>query len=179
MLKIEELTYNFINQFTDFERDLVLTSHFHSDWEADILLVNSEGFSHEIEIKFSKNDFKNDFKKHYLNQKTGEKFLKHDKICCGDYLCNSFSFLLPMGMIEHSDIPEHCGIIEFYHNPDVWKTEFYHLRKPKKVHEQNFWELVDKDTLLKTIARNYYFKKLENKGKLEELILPNQFIAKK
>ena len=58
MLKVEELTYNFISKFYDFEKDLVLTNHFHSDWEADILIVNPEGFSHEFEIKFSKADFK-------------------------------------------------------------------------------------------------------------------------
>ena len=179
MIKIEELTYNFIHHFSDFEKDLVLTNHFHSDWEADILLVNSEGFSHEIEIKFSKSDFKNDFKKKYLNQKTNQKFLKHDKISCGDYLCNQFSFLLPMGMIAHDEIPVHCGIIEFYHNPDSWETEFYECRKPTQVHQQKFWDLVDKDLMLRLMARNYYFKKLEAKGKFDELILPNQYLSKK
>ena len=105
MLKVEELTYNFISKFYDFEKDLVLTNHFHSDWEADILIVNPAGFSHEFEIKFSKADFKNDFKKNYQNSKTKEKFLKHDKISCGDYICNQFSFLLPMGMIDAEKIP--------------------------------------------------------------------------
>ena len=89
MIKAEELTYNYISKFCDFEKELVLTNHFHSDWEADILIINKEGFSHELEIKLSKADFKNDFKKKYQNQKTQEKFLKHDKISCGDYLCLS------------------------------------------------------------------------------------------
>jgi hypothetical protein len=179
MLKIEELTYNFISQFYDFEQDLVLTNHFHSDWEADILVVDVEGFSHEFEIKYSKNDFRNDFKKKYENAATKEKFLKHDKISCGDYICNRFSFLLPMGMIDPEKIPEHCGIIEFYHNPDTWETTFYEVRKPKEVHEEKFWNLVDKDFMLKMMARNLYFKKLEVKGKLEELILPPKFTQKK
>lgn len=39
-------------------------------------------------------------KKAYTNNNSGEQFLKHDKIKNGDYVCNNFSFLLPMGMID-------------------------------------------------------------------------------
>lgn len=179
MLKVEELTYNFISKYCDFEKDLVLTNHFHSDWEADILIIDEEGMSFEVEIKFSKADFKNDFKKQYQNQKTKEKFLKHDKISCGDYPCNRFSFLLPQGMIEADTIPEHCGIIEFYHNPDSWETTFTMIRKPSIVHTDSFWKFFDKNSMLKMMARNLFYKKLEAKGKLEELILPPKFITKK
>ena len=175
MIKAEELTYNYISKFCDFEKELVLTNHFHSDWEADILIINKDGFSHELEIKLSKADFKNDFKKKYQNQKTQEKFLKHDKISCGDYLCNQFSFLLPQGMIDATEIPKHCGIIEFDHNPDSWETVFYEIRKPAIVHDRLFWDLVDKDLMLKMIARNFYYKKLESKGRFEELILPPKY----
>ncbi|WP_336734510.1 hypothetical protein [Chryseobacterium sp. VD8] len=84
MLKIEELVHAFIHSQCNFEKEIVLTNHFQADWEADILIVDSEGYSHEIEIKLSKSDFKNDFKKSYTNSSTGEKFLKHDKISCGD-----------------------------------------------------------------------------------------------
>ena len=62
MIKVEELTFAYIQKFCDFEKDIVLTNHFHTDWEADILVINQDGFSHEIEIKLSKSDFKNDFK---------------------------------------------------------------------------------------------------------------------
>ena len=103
MIKIEELIHAYISTQCDFEKQVILTHHFHADWEADLLLINPDGFSHEIEIKFSKIDFKSDFKKFYLNRHTGEKYLKHDKICCGDYVCNHFSFLLPMGMIDSNE----------------------------------------------------------------------------
>ena len=84
-----------------------------------------------------------------------------------------------MGMIDAEKIPEHCGIIEFDHNPDTWETVFYEIRKPKKVHELTFWNLVDKDLMLKIMARNFYLKKLEAKGKFEELILPPKIFQKK
>ena len=179
MLKIEELMHAFISKFADFEKQLVLTNHFHADWEADLLLIDRAGKSHEIEIKLSKSDFKNDFKKSYTNQHTGEKFLKHDKLLSGDYVCNHFSFLLPMGMVKHEEIPEHCGIIEFYHNEDTWETEFFTVREPKCLHDDQYWKLVDKEMMLRTMARNLWYRKLELKGRYEELILPNEFMRKK
>ncbi|RMZ59203.1 hypothetical protein D1632_06020 [Chryseobacterium nematophagum] len=179
MLKIDELIHAFIHTHCDFERDIVLTHHFQADWEADILIINADGLSHEIEIKLSKSDFKNDFKKSYTNTVTGEKFLKHDKISCGDYVCNEFSFLIPMGMVEHSLIPEHCGIIEFYHDVDHWKTEFYFIRSPHRRHEDSYWKLNDKDLFMRKMALHLLQRKMEIKGKQEELIFKNPFDIKK
>jgi len=179
VLKIEELVQAFIHSPCDVEKEIVRTNNFQADWEADILIINAEGFSHEIEIKLSKSDFKNDFKKSYINASTGERFLKHDKICCGDYICNSFSFLLPMGMIDHSAVPEHCGIIEFYHNVDSWETEFYFIRKPKTIHEDSYWQLTDKDFFIRKMAVSLLQKKMEIKGKHEELIFKNPFDLKR
>lgn len=178
MLKIEELVHAFVSKRCDFEKQIVLTNYFHADWEADIFVIDESGFSHEIEIKFSKSDFKNDFKKKYTNQFTGEKYLKHDKICCGDYICNRFSFLLPMGLIKHSDIPEHCGIIEFYHDVDDFRTTFETIREPRKIHEDVYWKLNDKDLFLRKMALNLMQKKFQVKAKTEELIFRNPFELK-
>ena len=179
MIKATELTFSYISRFCDFENDLVLTNHFHSDWEADILIVDKQGYSHEIEIKLSKADFKNDFRKRNLNRNTNEKFLKHDKISCGDYPCNSFSFLLPQGMIELEEIPDYCGIIEFYHNPDSWQTTFDIIRQPKQIHTTPFWDLTDKDCFMRAMARNLLYRKLELKSQREEIILSGFYDRKK
>lgn len=175
MIKIEELIHAYISTQCDFEKQVILTHHFHADWEADLLLINPDGFSHEIEIKFSKSDFKSDFKKFYLNRHTGEKYLKHDKICCGDYVSNHFSFLLPMGMIDSKEIPEHCGIIEFYHDADRWETVFRTIRTPKTLHETPYWQLIDKDMMLKKMAMNLIQRKFQLKSRTEELIFKNPF----
>ena len=179
MLKIEELVHAYINTHCDFEKEYVLTNYFHSDWEADILLIGQDGQSHEIEIKLSKSDFRNDFKKFYTNQKTREQFLKHDKISCGDYICNQFSFLIPMGMVDHDEIPDHCGIIEFYHDPDRWQTDFFPIRKPRQIHADSYWMLNDKDLFMRKMALNLLQKKMELKGRQEELIFRNPFDLKK
>lgn len=174
MIKIDELMHAFIQRHCDFNKEIILTNHFHADWEADIFIIDNEGFSHEIEIKYSKADFKNDFKKCYTNA-AGEKFLKHDKISCGDYICNHFSFLLPMGMLKKTEVPSHCGIIEFYHNPDHWKTDFHIVRAPAKIHEENYWNLVDKEHFLRRLSMNLVTRKFQMKGKLEELIFSQNF----
>lgn len=175
MVKVEELTHAFVSKFCDFERHLVLTNYFHTDWEADILIIDKEGISHEIEIKLSKADFKNDFKKSYTNKNSSEKFLKHDKIKGGDYVCNYFSFLLPMGMVDLKEIPENCGVIEFYHNPDSWETEFFEIREPHKIHEDSYWKLIDKDAFMRNLSKTLLFKKFQVKGKKEELIFKNYY----
>lgn len=179
MLKIEELVHAYINTHCDFEKEFVLTNYFHSDWEADILLIGQDGQSHEIEIKLSKSDFRNDFKKFYTNQKTREQFLKHDKISCGDYICNQFSFLIPMGMVDHDEIPDHCGIIEFYHDEDHWETTFDCIRPPRIIHQDAYWKFCDKDQFFRTLTRNLLIKKFELKGKKEELIFKNPMDYKK
>lgn len=179
MLKIEELVYNYIYANHDFTEEIVLTNYFHADWEADLLVIDKNGFSHEIEIKLSKSDFKNDFKKSFVNPHTGEKFLKHDKICCGDYVCNQFSFLIPMGMIPHDQIPDYCGIIEFYHDADNWETQFYQIRNPKMIHKDQYWKLVDKDLFIRKLSQNLVSRKFELKGRNEELIFKNPFEIRK
>ena len=170
MIKAEELVYAYLQHYGDFEKELILTNYYHSDWEADILTVADNGLSHEIEIKLSKSDFKNDFKKFYTNQKTGDQFLKHDKIRSGDYICNQFSFLLPMGMVDLDSIPAHCGVIEFYHDEDHWETSFYPVREAPMIHAEPYWQFCDKDQVFRSLAKNLLMKKMQLKGQQEELI---------
>ncbi|WP_228403433.1 hypothetical protein [Chryseobacterium sp. RU37D] len=82
-------------------------------------------------------------------------------------------------MVDHDLIPEHCGIIEFYHNIDFWETEFYVIRKPKRVHKDSYWELNDKDLFIRKVALNLLQRKLEIKSKHKELIFKNFFDIKK
>lgn len=174
MIRAEEVIFEFLQRYADREKDVVLTNYFHGDWEADILLIKDGHHSIEFEIKLSKADFKNDFKKKYRHHQTGEEFLKHDKICCGDYPCNYFYFLLPMGMVSHSDIPDHCGIIEFYHNPDAFHTTFEVVRQARQLHETPFFHLFDKDLMLRRLALSLLYKKFEKIGREEDVIFKSR-----
>lgn len=98
--------------------------------ESDFISVTKNGMIHEIEIKISKADFKNDFtkkKRHqWLNQKSvtsfkglGGKIINKTYIRCvepvydkGNHLPNYFYYALPKGLIKLEDIPDYCGVIE-------------------------------------------------------------------
>ncbi len=173
-LREEEILYAYITTQCSSERDILLTNHYHGGWEADFLCINPEGITHEIEVKCSKSDFKNDFKKSFVDDQTKISHYKHDRIAKGDYPYNHFSFLLPMGMISHDEIPKHCGIIEYYHNVDDWRTDFYSIRKPTLLHSKNLWELTDKDSFFRKMAMQLLYRKFELKSRTRELILKNQ-----
>lgn len=171
MPKVEEVMHAYITTHCHIERDLVLTHYFHLDWEADIFVIDPQGISHEIEIKFSRADFYNDFKKAYLHPATGEKFYKHDKIKVGDYVGNYFSFLVPMGMLKVEEVPEHCGLIEFYHDSCHWEMNFRLLRPPALLHRASYWECYDRDDLLRKLALQLVHKKLQLRARDTELVL--------
>ena len=65
------------------------------------------------------------------NQNSGEKFLKHDKIGCGDYVCNHFSFYCQWEWLRWKKFPT-LWRDRIYHNEDTWKTEFYIRRLAQK-----------------------------------------------
>jgi hypothetical protein len=49
----------------------------------------------------------------------------------------------------------------------------------QRIHEDFYWNLVDQKDFLRKLSRNYYFKKLELKGKTEEFIFRNELGNKK
>lgn len=73
-----------------------------ADVERDYLTVNKSGYATEYEIKISKSDFKNDFKK----QKH-----KHMKLGRGGII-RRFYFVVPEGMLTIYKIPPYAGWIE-------------------------------------------------------------------
>lgn len=75
--------------------------------EADFLSITRSGYVHEVEMKISKTDFKADFKKISAGK------LKHDLIKDGK-LANYFWFCTPLNLLDINDIPDYCGLIEFF-----------------------------------------------------------------
>lgn len=76
---------------------------FRYDWESDYFCVNKEGYSFEIEVKITKADFKNDFKKekHKLFVEKDSKRL----------IPNRFYYAVPRGLISETDLPSYAGLI--------------------------------------------------------------------
>lgn len=109
------------------------TSH---DNEADMFAIRRSGLCDEFEIKISRSDFLNDFKKavDYRETETGEYWnwveatsdlstseksqltepwrkLKHDALRDGDMLCNYFWYVVKKGIITPDEVPEGFGLI--------------------------------------------------------------------
>lgn len=92
------------------------------EWgEFDILGFRKSGFADEFEVKISRSDFKQDFKKTCYFERRGTDTRrkhknrarnKHDCLLSGDCLPNYFWFVTPKGLIDPDDIPSYAGLIE-------------------------------------------------------------------
>ena len=86
-----------------------ITNLFIYDWESDYLALTKSGYVYEIEIKISRNDFKNDFKhkadKHTLLENVSQTGVC--KIKCPNY----FYYAVPDGLVTPEEVPEYAGLI--------------------------------------------------------------------
>ncbi len=93
-----------------------------SHWESDMIEVKKSGLWYEYEIKLSVADYRADFEKKQWNY-VSDSLRKHDlyssdqPIMCGTRKLipkpKQFFFVVPVGLLDGQDVPEHCGILEF------------------------------------------------------------------
>lgn len=121
---------------------------FRHDWESDYFCVNREGYSFEIEVKISKADFKNDFKKekHKLFVEKDTKRL----------IPNRFYYAAPKNLLKESDLPSYAGliIVDGSHAFIEKRAPFIHKKK------QDF---------RKILCDKFYYNWLQQKKKLNLL----------
>jgi hypothetical protein len=87
-------------------------------WESDYIAQTHSKYWYEVEVKISRSDFKNDFK----------KIDKHERLKSGSFCPNYFSYAVPEGLINIEEIPEYAGLI--YVN-----KEYLNIIKPApKIH---------------------------------------------
>lgn len=83
----------------------VLPNAFFQSYECDVFSITTSKLIYECEIKISRQDFFNDFKK------TSFKGNKHDNLKAGEGLCNRFYFVVPDGLVKPEEVPPHCGLL--------------------------------------------------------------------
>jgi hypothetical protein len=111
------------------QTDIIIPNFYLGTWyEMDLFRLTKAGVVYEYEIKISRGDFKNDFKKGITEYNCKSK---HDSIKTGERLCNYFYFVCPEGLIKKEEIPDHCGLIYFNHRLSIVKTA-------KKLHNNRF-----------------------------------------
>lgn len=111
------------------------------DWESDKLIITKSGLSYEFEIKISRGDFKNDFKKidkHTILEGKEEYIPSYDKILdawkprytehykvANRKKPNYFYYAVPEGMITPDEVPEYAGLVYVIPKPEngEWLTK--------------------------------------------------------
>lgn len=94
--------------------NIVLKNVFIGRWEADLLRVDRDGVLTEFEVKTSRPDFFNDFKKGFRRY-DNSTYSKHDRIAEGKR-CSLFYFVVPANMVSKDEIPQNIGLL--YVHPD-------------------------------------------------------------
>src|SRR5689334_16060999 len=84
--------------------DIVLPNFYIGNYEMDIMKLHKSGYISEFEIKISRADFQNDFKKSFRENN------KHDNMAKGQGYCNRFMFVVPKDMVSLDEIPSYAGL---------------------------------------------------------------------
>ena len=96
------------------------------NFETDLLVLSKSGYAHGVEIKVSKSDFKNDFKKPHIKTLDMERYFKNLKF---------FSYAFPSKLLEFAqkNVDERFGLYSIsYH--ETYDSKWYEVdmvRKPK------------------------------------------------
>lgn len=119
--------------------DIVVKNYYHGLWEMDVMKITASGYVIEYEIKISKSDFKNDFKKTMdswlMNNSQGYdkvKNNKHQQIIEGRR-CNRFYFVVPEGIVTPQEVPDHAGLIYYHELKGMWI-----VKNAKLLHKNTF-----------------------------------------
>lgn len=75
------------------------------DWESDYLAITKAGLIHEVEIKISKHDFKNESKN------KSEKFALFESRNESTMIPDFFYYCVPENLISVEDVPEYAGLL--------------------------------------------------------------------
>lgn len=170
--------------FAENTKKYVLENLYVFSWESDKLIETRSGLIYEFEIKVSKADFKNDFKKKdkhvilegkethiptfdELEPKYKERYEKN-------YLVshfkkpNYFYYAVPEGLITVEEVPEYAGLIYVLPYNDINKDGnlvwggFYIAKQAPKLHDTKY---TDDDLKL---GEKFYYNMLSWKDKFRQ-----------
>jgi hypothetical protein len=131
--------------------DILIPNFFVGRWEADLYMVRKSGIVVEYEIKTTRSDFFNDFKK---NTGTYTSTPKHLHIKTGDRMINRFYFVVPRGLVSEPETPSYCGLI-FYDDNGTF-SEIRQAPLLRKKFTINFEEIARKLSFREYIIRDKF-----------------------
>lgn len=112
-------------------------------WESDIWIMTKSGYAYEVEIKISRNDFKNDFR----NKKNKHLLLESKDTAENKRRPNYLYYAVPEGLISDEEVPEYAGLLYIVPLSDIYNRVDV-VRKAPQIHKDKadieFLNLIDK-----------------------------------
>lgn len=165
--------------FAESTKKYVIENLYVFSWESDKLIKTKSGLIYEFEIKISKSDFKNDFKKEKRHLILEGKDIEEDvyEMIDGKYQLthqihnstdkykrpNYFYYAVPDGLITEEEVPEYAGLI--YIMPDDGEyhyTWFRIIKQAPKLHNEKYSD----DDL--NLGEKFYYNMLSWKDKFRQ-----------
>lgn len=109
--------------------DIVIPNFFYGLYECDLFQVSKSGYITEYEIKISRSDFFNDFKK---NGGAKHKAFDSPEFC--HLRANRFVYVVPEGLVSVDEVPAYAGLL--YYKPQSERFEY--KKSGKLVHKTVF-----------------------------------------
>lgn len=99
--------------------------------ECDVISISASDYIYEYEVKISKSDFKNDFKKPKHKLMSERRCIKNTKKGMLYLTPNYFYFVVPENLINKEEVPEYAGLM--YINDNM---EFIIIKKAPLLHKE-------------------------------------------
>jgi hypothetical protein len=138
----------------------IVPNFFISTFECDLFSLNKNLFTTEYEIKCSKPDFNNDFKKETNYGKTN----KHDLIKDGERT-NKFYFVVD-SKIE-IDVPEYAGLITFERSS--YGVNFDRIKAAPFLHKRKANQDIINGCLIRLLWKFYHITRVNTPSPLETI----------
>ena len=165
--------------FAESTKKYVLENLYVFSWESDKLIETRSGLFYEFEIKISRSDFKNDFKKKdkHIILEGGQTHLPifetlnpiYQKMYEKNYLVSNFKkpnyfyYAVPDGLITVDEVPEYAGLI--YIIPDDGDYHFTWFRIAKQAPKLHNVKYSDDDL---NLGEKFYYNMLSWKNKFRQ-----------
>ncbi len=168
MKKSDKILYNLIPDVRKIGHEILIPNFYVGSWEMDLFRQLNSGYITEYEIKTSRADFRNDFKKstedvrYNWDEKKVERSnfrTKHELMEKGKYVANKFFFVVPYGLIQSSEVPIYAGLI--YYIEDEWGNRFETVKPAKFIHKNK--SEIPLESLVKSLCYREYNVRLKNR----------------
>ena len=151
--------------------EVVIPNFYFGFYEMDLFRLTANGFVTEYEIKTSRADFKNDFKKSRIikfSKKEGDEteVFKHEEIEKGSHKANKFIFVVPEGLIKPEEVPKNCGLIYYGKHGNFKIIQAPKFIQKNKFDDSGFIDLCKKLSFREMTIR---FKNIRQKKEIERL----------